>query len=237
MPMDGRGQLGAPGSLVYLVDDDVDFREEMVFGLSSLGLETQGFHSAGALYRAFAAKPPDIVVLDIGLDDEDGLSVASHLRASPSLGIIMATGRGAVEDRVRGLDTGADAYLVKPVDVRELAATVMALKQRLDGHHTPASREDHPHWTLEQGGWVLCDGRGHSLRLTTSEQCLLGCLFSARGEIGERRATIVAMGGDIYDFDYAHLDTIVSRLRRRAQKHDMVLPLQAVRGQGFAFTE
>ncbi len=70
--------------LVYLVDDDGDFREEMVLGLSRLGLDVQGFHSAAALYRAYAAKPSDIVILDIGLDGEDGLSIAAHLRASQS---------------------------------------------------------------------------------------------------------------------------------------------------------
>lgn len=138
MSIDGRGQRESPPSLVYLVDDDLDFREEMVLGLSSLGLDAHGFGSAAALYRAFAAKTPDIVVLDIGLGGEDGLSVASHLRASPTLGIIVASGRGTIEDRVQGLQTGADAYLVKPVDTRELAATVVALNQRLAEHRAPS---------------------------------------------------------------------------------------------------
>jgi len=83
---------------------------------------------------------------------------------------------------------------------------------------------------------VLGDGMGHRLRLTTSEQRLLGCLFGARGEVVERHAIIEAIGGDAYDFNYPHLDTIVSRLRRRAGKKEMVLPLHAVRGLGFTFT-
>ncbi len=236
MTINARGQLEPAPSLIYVVDDDADLREEMILGLSRLGLDAHGFHSAAALYRAFAAKAPDIVVLDIGLDDEDGLSVASHLRALSSLGIIMATGRGSIEDRVQGLQAGADAYLVKPVDIRELAAIAVALNQRLSDRRTSPSPK-HPRWTLEQGGWVLSDGMGHRLRLTTSEQRLLGCLFSARGEIVERRAIIEAMGGDVYDFNYAHLDTIASRLRQRARKHGMTLPLHAVRGLGFAFTD
>lgn len=64
----------------------------------------------------------------------------------------------------------------------------------------------------------------------------MGCLFGARGEVVGRHAIIEAIGGDVYDFNYAHLDTIVSRLRRRAGKNEMVLPLHAVRGLGFAFT-
>lgn len=70
----------AVAPLVYLVDDDEDFREEMVLGLSRLGLNVRGFPSAGAFYRAFAAKPSQVVILDIGLEGEDGLSIAAHLR-------------------------------------------------------------------------------------------------------------------------------------------------------------
>ena len=223
--------------LVYLVDDDEDFREEMIFGLSRLGLNVHGFGSAAALYRAYAAMPSGIVVLDIGLKGEDGLSVAAHLRASQSIGIVMATARGSVDDRVAGLEKGADAYLVKPVDVRELAATVIAVHNRVNRHRKVPPSPQIPQWALVEGGWTLIDGLGHRLRLTVSEQLLLGCLFRERGNTVERRALVEAMGADIYDFNYAHLDTIVSRLRRRANKSNMLLPLHAIRGQGFTFAE
>ncbi len=224
--------------LVYLVDDDGDFRDEMVLGLSSLGLEAHGFHDAAALYRVCAARPPDIVVLDIGLEGEDGLSIAAHLRASQSLGIVIATARSSIDDRVDGLMKGADAYLVKPIDVRELAATVVALNERRRSLRTasqplPAT----PQWALVEGGWVLTDGIGHRLRLTTSEQRFLGRLFSERGKTVERRALVEAIGADVYDFNYGHLDTIASRLRRRAEKSNMSLPLHTIRGSGFTFSD
>ncbi|MEI8718651.1 MULTISPECIES: response regulator transcription factor [unclassified Mesorhizobium] len=222
--------------LVYLVDDDRDFREEMVFGLSRLGLNVHGFHNAAALYRACAAKPAEIVILDIGLEGEDGLSIATHLRALQSVGIVMATARSSIDDRLNGLEAGADAYLVKPIDVRELAATVMAVNERLNRRRAPSSSPA-PRWALEEGGWVLTDGMGHRLRLTTSERHFLERLFSERGKTVDRRALVEAMGADIYDFNYAHLDTIVSRLRRRAKKSDMLLPLHAIRGSGFAFPD
>lgn len=222
--------------LVYLVDDDDDFREEMVFGLSSLGLSVQGFHSAAALYRAYAAKPSDIVILDIGLDGEDGLSIATHLRASQTVGIVIATGRSSITEKVDGLQKGADVYLVKPIDVRELAATVLALNERLNRRRIPLPLPM-PQWALVEGGWVLSDGMGHRLRLTTSEQRFLGRLFRERGETVERRGLVEALGEDVYDFNYTHLDTIASRLRKRAKKSNMSLPLHAVRGIGFAFTD
>jgi DNA-binding response OmpR family regulator len=224
--------------LVYLVDDDGDFREEMVLGLSRLGLEAHGFHDAAALYRVCAARPPDVVVLDIGLEGEDGLSIATHLRASRSLGIVMATARSSIDDRVDGLMKGADAYLVKPIDVRELAATVVALNERLKGLRAASqSRPPTPKWALAESGWVLTDGLGHRLRLTTSEQRFLGRLFSERGKTVERRALVEAIGADVYDFNYGHLDTIASRLRRRAEKSNMSLPLHTIRGSGFTFSD
>ena len=223
--------------LVYLVDDDEDFREEMVFGLSRLGLNVHGFGSAAALYRAYAALPSEIVILDLNLGDEDGLSMAAHLRASQPIGIIMATARGSIDDRLAGLEKGADAYLVKPIDIRELAATVMAVHNRVNRHCKVPAPPQIPQWALVEGGWTLTDGMGHRLRLTVSEQHLLGCLFRARGSTVERSALVEAMGADVYDFSYTHLDTIVSRLRRRAEKSNMLLPLHAIRGQGFIFAQ
>ncbi|MDZ5452229.1 response regulator transcription factor [Labrys sp. ZIDIC5] len=223
--------------LVYLVDDDEDFREEMVFGLSRLGLNVQGFGSAAALYRAYAALPSEIVILDLNLGDEDGLSMAAHLRASQPIGIIMATAKGSIDDRLAGLEKGADAYLVKPIDIRELAATVMAVHNRVNRHCKVPAPPQIPQWALVEGGWTLTDGMGHRLRLTVSEQHLLGCLFRARGSTVVRSALVEAMGADVYDFNYTHLDTIVSRLRRRAEKSNMLLPLHAIRGQGFIFAE
>jgi len=183
--------------LVYLVDDDEDFREEMVFGLSRLGLNVHGFGSAAALYRAYAALPSEIVILDLNLGDEDGLSMAAHLRASQPIGIIMATAKGSIDDRLAGLEKGADAYLVKPIDIRELAATVMAVHNRVNRHCKVPAPPQIPQWALVEGGWTLTDGMGHRLRLTVSEQRLLGCLFRARGSTVERSALVEAMGADV----------------------------------------
>jgi two-component system response regulator PhoP len=235
-PGDSSRGGAAIAPVVYLVDDDGDFREEMVFGLTRLGLDIHGFRNAPDLYRAYAAKSADIVIIDIGLEGEDGLSIAAHLRAAGSVGIIMATARGSVDDRVDGLQKGADAYLVKPIDLRELAATVFALNQRLDRPKASSSHPS-PEWALVEGGWVLRDGLGHRLRLTTSEHRFLGRLFRERGKTVERRALAEAMGEDVHDFNYARLDILASRLRRRAEKSNMLIPLHTVRGTGFAFAD
>lgn len=116
---------------VFLVEDTDDLREEIVFGLNALGLEVSGFADANALYRAMAVKPCNIVVIDVGLPGEDGFSIAAHLRDNHALGIVFLTARAALDDRLHGLGLGADNYLVKPIDVRELAATLFALGRRL----------------------------------------------------------------------------------------------------------
>jgi len=220
--------------LVYLVDDDSDYREEMVSGLSRLGLDVYGFGDASALYRAYAVKPSDIVVIDIHLDGEDGLSMTTHLRAAGSVGIVIASAKGSAADRVEGLQKGADAYLVKPFEPRELAATVLALSQRL--HQQPvSSRGTAPEWSLVESGWVLSDGLGHRLRLTTAEQRMLELLFRERGRVVDRSALVEALGEDVDDFNYVRLDISMSRLRRRAGKANMLLPLHTIRGRGFTF--
>lgn len=230
-----HGEVAA-APLVYLVDDDRAFRQEIVFGLSGMGLDVHGFRDAAELYRAYAVRPSDIVIIDIGLEGEDGLSMASHLRSSGSVGIIMATGRGSVEDRIEGLRRGADAYLVKPIDLRELAGTIRALSQRLEKRRVPSPPVS-PDWELAESGWALSDGRGNRLRLTTVEQRFVGRLFVDRGKTVERHALAEAMGEDIHDYNYGRLDTVASRLRRRAEKARMHLPLYTVRGIGFVFAD
>ncbi len=120
--------------LVYLVDDDGEFREEMVHGLSRFGIIYMDLIVLH-LCIEYMKRPASIVILDIGLKEEDGLYIAAHLRKSQSVEIIMATARGSVDDRIEGLKTGADAYFLKPIDVRELAATVLALNDRLNTLH------------------------------------------------------------------------------------------------------
>lgn len=222
---------GVSSPVIYLVDDDAEFRDEILLGLSNVGLKAEGFPDALSLYRAFAVTPADVVLIDIMLEGEDGLSIARHLRNLRSVGIIMVTARGSLADRVSGLETGADAYLVKPIEVRELAATITSVSERLAWRATQSSGR--PQWALVEGGWVLTDGLGHRLRLTASERGFLQCLLSHQGNTVERDSIVEALGGDFITPGY--LNTIVSRLRKRASKSGMALPLHAVRGKGFSF--
>ena len=118
----------APELLV--VEDDVSYRELVVSSLEQAGFPCRGVGSSAEMEASLATHPAGIVLLDLNLGEEDGLEMASLLRASHRCGIIMMTTRGMIEQRIDGLAMGADAYLVKPVDMRELVGVIRNLHRR-----------------------------------------------------------------------------------------------------------
>ncbi len=117
---------------IVICEDDEELRRILVVGLRYFGIDACGVGDGVALDTALAADRATVVVLDIGLPGEDGLSIARRLSASSSslMGIILLTARGSMEDRTQGICSGADAYFVKPVDLRELASAVQNLHRR-----------------------------------------------------------------------------------------------------------
>src|SRR5262245_51042036 len=129
---------------IALLEDDPVLRDRiLVPGLANFGFAVTGMDTAARLRDLLGSTTFDIVVLDLGLPDADGFSLAGDIRAGyPDIGIVMLTGRGATPDRVRGLSQGADAYLSKPVEIELLAATLHSLARRLHGP-APAVRRWH----------------------------------------------------------------------------------------------
>ncbi|MDB5806435.1 MAG: transcriptional regulator [Betaproteobacteria bacterium] len=219
---------------IYLVEDEADLREELVLSLGGMGFDVEGFGDATEFYRALVARRCDIAVIDVGLPGEDGFSVARHLHTAGGIGVVMLTARRAIDDRLRGLHDGADAYLVKPVDVRELAATLRAVGRRLGNNSVPLKPASG--WELVEGGWVLRDPERRELSLTTAERAFLNCLFENRGQAVKRDQLIGALGGNTFDFDPHRLDSLASRLRRKAAEVGINLPLRSVRNTGYVFS-
>lgn len=233
----------APRKLcIFLVEDNDDLREELVFGLTALGLDVRGFGDAAELYRALAVGKCDIVVIDVGLPGEDGFSVAGHLRGNPDLGIVFLTARTMLEDRLRGLDLGADAYLVKPIDVRELCATLHAVSRRIRAKTDlapPSGKTDNEAatWRLDHGGWTLRNPQGLELAVTDPERRFLEIMVAASGMVVERETLINAFATAEEDYDPHRLDAVISRLRKRCEQAGLgKLPLTSVRGTGYVFT-
>lgn len=242
MKVDNRSRPYPALARVVVVEDDADLREKiLVPGLTDFGFETSGVESAEALYRHILGNAFDLVVLDVGLPNEDGFSAAGHLRSAlgMSVGIVMLTGRAEGADRVRGLDGGADAYLAKPLEMEVLAATLHSLLRRMKavgGTGEMTAVPAVPEWRLESDGWCIRSPKGASVALTLAERRILGCLSGSAGEPVGREALISELTEDAASFDPHRLEMIVHRLRRKVEdRSGEILPLRAVRGTGYVF--
>jgi DNA-binding response OmpR family regulator len=218
---------------ILLLEDDAELRESILLpGLANYGFVVNGVDTAAALYESLRADAPDIVVLDVGLPDADGFSVAQAVRSLfPRIGILMLTGHGEMSDQVRGLTQGADAYLVKPAQVELLAATVHSLVRRLRGRPVPMPAE---RWDFDTKDWCLISPTGRTVALTKSEQRLMSRLASTLGELVTREQLVAAVADDVHDYDPHRIESLLHRLRRKvAERCGEPLPLTAVHGKGY----
>ena len=222
--------------IAVLEDDDALRDDILVPAFIARGFAAEGFARAADLYRRLVSASFDVVVVDIGLPDEDGLSVARNLRAGSSLGIVMLTGTGGTEDRMRALEETADAWLSKPVETGVVVATVQSLLRRVGMPPNAAAESARPCWRLAPGQWRLLAPCGQTVELNRAERCVLAFLFAANGEPVARERLIEELGEPLHDFDPHRLDMLVHRLRRKvAEEVADELPLRAVRGLGYVF--
>ena len=216
---------------IAIVEDNADVLDDLLFNLRHRSFQVTGFPDGAALDAALAVGQRwPVLVLDLGLPGEDGLSIARRLRYSyPALGIIALTARGRVSDRIAGLNEGIDLYLVKPVDIEELAAAIRAVARRTAQIEVVESL-----WRLDtQGLQIICPD-GERLPLTLYELQLLTALANSAGQTVSRDDLIRAMGKKPDSYDSRALEVMISRLRAKIGDH---CPLHAVRGQGYRFTD
>lgn len=227
---------------VAITEDDAMLLDRVLLpGLRDHGFEVDGFKDAADLYRGLLTRKFDVVILDIALPGEDGLSVAAHLRRiQPGLGLVMLTGTESRDNHLRAMLHGADAYLSKPVDIDIIAATLHSLSRRLDctgkypGDTDTGSGGDK--WALMSDGWCLMPPVGRIIALTTPERALLRLLDANRGQAVEKERLIEALTDNASDFDPHRLEALVHRIRRKAATAapgSPPLPLLSVRGKGY----
>lgn len=229
--MTGRNEIR-----IAILEDNPDLREELIFFLEAKGYRTWGERSAEAFWKHLHANPVDIVLLDIGLPGEDGFSVLEYLRGLGSYGLIVISARGSQQDRLRGLELGADAYLVKPVNFADLVLTVNQLWQRLRLQASDAK----PSEPVAPAGWVLCDKclsgpDGHSMLLTSQEARLISALMRYPSEVCSKELLHEHLFGHHDERDTHRVDVVLSRLRNKAQKQHISLPIRVVFGKGVVF--
>lgn len=222
---------GTPLPRVLVVEDEADLREAMVSYLNLEQIAADGVASGAAFVAWMKTHTCDIIVLDLGLPDVDGLTLARGIRSTGQHGLILATARGQIEDRLKGYESGADAYLIKPVDLRELSGVVRTVARRLQALAPP------PGWQLDRITWMLRAPDGATVRLSQSEAAILQLLAETPGAAVARNRIIIALGAQPDSYDPRRLEILVRRLRGKVLGQlGQALPLETVHAVGYALT-
>lgn len=215
---------------VLIVEDETELLDAMVTYLNMEGFIADGVASLTAAMQWMRTHAFDVLVLDLGLPDGDGLD---WLDAHPQLrdkGVIITTARGNDTHRISGVRAGADVYLVKPVLLEELTLLISNLARRLPPQPVR-------HWQLSAVNWMMLSPDGERIRLTHSEYVILGELALTPGIPVPRQALVRALGHDPQTYDPRRLEILVRRLRAKALAAvGHPLPLETVHRSGYAFT-
>lgn len=217
---------------VILVEDDADLRDALAHQLELLGIEVRTAGHAGALDALLEVFDARIVVLDVHLPGEDGFSITRRLYDPARRGIVMTTARGEVEDRIRGITGGADACLVKPVDLRELAAMI----RHIDRRFTPVAGAGDSGWHLDPALKRLQSPDGDALDLAGDEFAVLRRLLDPPGAVCDRDDILAHLGEHQHRYDTdARLNALLCRLRQKLLNFHHSLRIHTWRSRGYAF--
>lgn len=211
------------GNLV-LLEDEVELREEIAAFLQKRGWKVS---QAGSLAQFLPlAAQADIAVIDVMLPDGTGFDAANRLRKErPGCGIVMLTARGETQDKLHGLNGGADHYLVKPVKLLEFDAILRALSRRVVSN-----------WWLDRQASTLVAPAGARLAVSSNESKLLEMLALHPTQPVDRRQIAEGFGFDWLSYDERRLETMVSRLRQRWRSESgSELPLKTAHRKGYTF--
>ena len=235
---------------LLIVDDEEEIRELLENYLGSYGFEVEAVADGQAMREALKTTRYDLVLLDLGLPGEDGLTLARELRNDSQLGIVIVTGRGQPVDRIIGLEIGADDYVAKPFELRELLARVRSVLRRLkaagpNAANSPAaSATAHGDDLLVFEGWQL-DLAARSLSRPDGEPVVLTSGEFELLSIFARHPNRALSRDELMDFIHRReagpfdrsIDVQVGRLRRKIER-DPARPemIKSVRGVGYQFT-
>ena len=221
-----------------------------VAAMQQAGIAAHGCATPLELFGQLGAGGYDAAVLDIGELDEIGYALVSRLRTSPALGVVVLGANLQVENRLRCLQSGADACLPSPFDNRELVGILMALARRLPGR-VPAAADNvveqagtshsSGSWELRDQNWTLMAPSGVSISLSANERHIVRTLLEATGQAVARaelnKHLDDSAGGGTRASGSRSIDVIVSRLRRKAELAGVILPIRTVYGSGYLFAD
>ena len=229
-----------PKPIILIVDDDPDIRDLVAEFLSREGLEVEQAENAEVMDAVLARVRPDLILLDLMLPGEDGLSICRRLRRSGGPAILMLTAKSDEIDRVVGLEMGADDYLVKPFGPRELLARIRAVLRRVSGQrdHDRSRRFSFDQFVIDLDARQLEDRAGRLLSLTSGEFDLLACFVQRPRRVLSRDQILDQLRGRGADPFDRTVDMLISRLRRKlADVSPESELISTVRNSGYLFTQ
>ncbi len=222
--------------LIYIVEDDRNIREIETFALKNSGYEVESFECASEFYKGMSQKKPDLILLDIMLPDEDGLSIVQKLRMKVEtcmIPIIMVTAKTTELDKVKGLDFGADDYMTKPFGIMELIARVKAMLRR--------SAMASPKQTMSAGDIVMDEARhtvtvkGEPVELTYKEYELLNYLLQNKGVAVTRSMIMDRVWDTDYEGETRTVDVHIKMLRQKLGSAGNMI--KTIRNVGYVLDE
>lgn len=206
------------GKWIYYVEDDTSIRELVLYALKTAEFQVMGFENAASFYKRMKEQKPDLILLDIMLPDEDGVSILKKLKSRPdteNIPVIMMTAKSSEYDKVLGLDSGADDYITKPFGVMELISRVKAVIRRSDRSKGSAGE------VLKIGELVLDEqkhevyARGQEVSLTFKEFELLSYLMKNRGLVLSRDKILNTIWNYEYEGESRTVDVHIGSLRQK----------------------
>lgn len=217
--------------MIYLIEDDNNIRELILYTLNNYGLEAVGFETPSAFWPALKEHTPDLILLDIMLPEEDGISILKKLRANAItslLPIMLLTAKTAEYDKVLGLDSGADDYITKPFGMMELVSRIKALLRR-----TRATQPDeytYGNLTVNISRHTIT-ANGRPVAATLKEFDLLCLLIRNPGVVFDRDQLLAQIWGYAFDGENRTVDVHVRTLRQKLG--DCAGYIETVRGIGY----
>lgn len=223
--------------MIYCVEDDASIRELVLYTLNNAGLQAEGFERPSAFWAAMEQVRPTLILLDIMLPEEDGLSILRKLRAdraTRALPVMMLTAKGTEYDTVLALDAGADDYVPKPFRMMELLSRIRALIRRAEGYNTlPESEEYHIDGLELSPSRHLVRVNGQEIALTFKEFELLCLLVENRGIVLSRDKILDKVWQDTMGRESRTVDVHIRTLRHKLGT--IGGRIETVRGVGYKF--
>lgn len=217
--------------MIYLVEDDVSIRDLMIYALGASGLPAKGFSSSTELWEALSSEMPQLIILDIMLPGEDGISILKKLRANPATSavpVIMATAKATEYDKVTGLDLGADDYLAKPFGMMEMVSRVRAVLRRASPEATKALSAGTVSMNLAEHTVTVA---GERVTLTLKEYELLRLFLENPGMVFTREHLMNSVWGNDFFGETRTVDVHIGTLRTKLGACGDYI--QTVRGVGY----